>query len=68
MIQQKQVPRIIRQKKEWKEYLIDNEWVKCPFCDSKEVFNAEDILTNEVKGSTNLNGCSDCERLWGNFT
>ena len=26
MKQQKQVPRIIRQKKEWKEYLIDNGW------------------------------------------
>jgi uncharacterized protein with PIN domain len=56
-------------KKEWNKYLVNNEWVKCPYCNSElYLFNAEEILIEDVKGSTNLNGCSNCERLWGNFT
>ena len=41
---------------------------KCPFCNSKDVFNADDILIKKVKNSTVLSGCGTCSRLWGNFT
>lgn len=41
---------------------------KCPFCKSKDVFNAEYIVIKKVKNCTILLGCWGCERLWGNFT